>query len=391
MKVNVWLPRPASVRVLAEPDQPPLVERDTLPYTDVVVVEMVLVMLGSTVRLRHNLGISRFSEDDVRPLSITMSSCGSGGFWLAVPPLVSDHLLDALALPAVPDQYNVRPASNVMPELPRALPIRVPVSGAAAPVAVMSRKSTLLIVPTAATEMDAAVPRVLDCTSSDSPLTLLPVNVNVVIASDPLRVSDSTSVFAAVPVRVNASPETPPAPTLIVCVPAAVRMSVMPFQLVAVPETRVKVVLVTADWKVPVLAVTVRLPELALEKGVPMPVSVMTDDPIVSVLIPALTWNLPQLWLIPLVSRAPLVSEIVLLLVVASSNCHFPPTPLKVMAARPLPAVVIVVCVELVDTNEIELPVTYVMPVENLSATLLATTVLVPTESVKAPCVRVPV
>ena len=72
----------------------------------------------------------------------TAVSCASGKLLAATapPPVVAQPVSDQLP-PAAKFQYLLTPAPNVIPLLPLQSPNRVPLTGAAAPAMVMSRKS----------------------------------------------------------------------------------------------------------------------------------------------------------------------------------------------------------------------------------------------------------
>ena len=80
---------------------------------------------------------------------------------LVEPPDVSDQLA-APNDPVPPRQYTVLAAGNVIPLLPLQSPKRVPLTGAAAPAIVMSRKSMSVSDATAAQVNVRVVPMVSD-------------------------------------------------------------------------------------------------------------------------------------------------------------------------------------------------------------------------------------
>ncbi len=80
-----------------------------------------------------------------------------------VPPDVFDQLVLELQLAPAPTLYTVLAASNVIPLLPLQSPSLVPLTGAAAPAMVMSRKSMSVSDATAAQVSVRVVPMVFDC------------------------------------------------------------------------------------------------------------------------------------------------------------------------------------------------------------------------------------
>ena len=97
----------------------------------------------------------------------TAVSCASGKAALAcVPPFVNDQI--GAEAPQLPDtvlrKYTVLAAGNVIPLLPLASPSLVPLTGAAAPAMVMSRKSMSVKDAIELTVNVLAVPKTLETT-----------------------------------------------------------------------------------------------------------------------------------------------------------------------------------------------------------------------------------
>ncbi len=93
-------------------------------------------------------------------------SCASGKLVMeGAPPLVVAHAADLQLPPAAKFQYLFTPAANVIPLLPLQSPKRGPLTGAAAPAIVMSRKSMSVGAATAAQVSVRAVPMVSDRTN----------------------------------------------------------------------------------------------------------------------------------------------------------------------------------------------------------------------------------
>lgn len=133
--------------------------------------------------LLPSLGISAVTVcEALNAAFITTSSCGSGTL-----------LVQALVLqlpPEVPDHVCAAEVSKVMPELPRASPIEVPVQVPAPPALCMSWKSAF-VKDTAAVVTVRWVPTALDLMNIRF-LALLPVAVNVpVIVNGPFMVNES--------------------------------------------------------------------------------------------------------------------------------------------------------------------------------------------------------